>query len=376
MLHVQHLMGIGHQRRMAAIARALGANGAEVTYVSGGFAIQSLDVGAATVVQLPPARVRDARYETLLDEYDEPIDDAWRERRVRVLLDVFERSRPDTLIIESFPFARRMLSFELLPLLEAAHRRPARPLVLCSIRDILEPKTKPGRNREVVERLTRWFDGLLMHSDERITRLEDSFELAAGLSSLVHYTGYVIEKFDNTERRNAGEVLVSAGGGVVGEALLKTAADAQELMPRGTPRWRCMVGPNVPSEVFRDLKRRSNAGFVVERNRDDFPALLSRASLSVSQAGYNTVFEALSVGCRLVLVPYVEPGETEQTRRSELLASRGYACVVDPSKLSAASLADAVRRQLQQPAPNSSAIDFDGAENCVATINRLSENSR
>ncbi|MCA3266682.1 MAG: glycosyltransferase, partial [Azospirillum sp.] len=36
LIHVQHLLGTGHTRRMAAIAKALAARGHETTLASGG----------------------------------------------------------------------------------------------------------------------------------------------------------------------------------------------------------------------------------------------------------------------------------------------------------------------------------------------------
>ena len=56
LLYVQHLLGIGHQKRAATLTRALEAAGFAVTYVSGGFPVRGLDTGPADFVQLPPAR--------------------------------------------------------------------------------------------------------------------------------------------------------------------------------------------------------------------------------------------------------------------------------------------------------------------------------
>jgi predicted glycosyltransferase len=103
--------------------------------------------------------VRDADYATLLDENDNPVDDVWLSNRRAELLRVFERARPETLLVESFPFARRMFAFELLPVLSRARSSEYCKIVLCSIRDILEPKLKAGCNKEAIERLARWFDG-------------------------------------------------------------------------------------------------------------------------------------------------------------------------------------------------------------------------
>ena len=67
LFHVQHLMGIGHLRRTAALARAAAAAGADVVCVSGGYPVPDLELGDAELVQLPPARAQDLRYKTLLD---------------------------------------------------------------------------------------------------------------------------------------------------------------------------------------------------------------------------------------------------------------------------------------------------------------------
>ena len=62
--HVQHLLGIGHLRRAATLARALAAGGFDVLLVSGGAPLPGLALGAARFHQLPPLRAAD---ETLKD---------------------------------------------------------------------------------------------------------------------------------------------------------------------------------------------------------------------------------------------------------------------------------------------------------------------
>ena len=56
--HVQHLLGIGHIRRAAVLARTLAASGFDVLLVSGGAPLK-LDLGRARFHQLPPVRARD-----------------------------------------------------------------------------------------------------------------------------------------------------------------------------------------------------------------------------------------------------------------------------------------------------------------------------
>jgi predicted glycosyltransferase len=59
LFYVQHLLGIGHLKRAATLARGLAADGLEVTLVSGGFPVPELDTGGARFVQLDPVRATD-----------------------------------------------------------------------------------------------------------------------------------------------------------------------------------------------------------------------------------------------------------------------------------------------------------------------------
>ena len=85
MFYVQHLLGIGHQTRAAALTRAMRRRGLDVTYVSGGFEEISHDLGGADRIQLPPARTADATFTTLLDAAGQPTDGAWEARRRRAV---------------------------------------------------------------------------------------------------------------------------------------------------------------------------------------------------------------------------------------------------------------------------------------------------
>ena len=136
--------------------------------------------------------------------------------------------------------------------------------------------------------------------------------------------------------------MVSAGGGAVGAGLLRAVLAAKPRSRFGHLRWHVLAGTNIGAEAFARLQRDADPGTVVERARADFPALLSRALVSVSQAGYNTVLDVVRSGARPVLVPYAEHGETEQSTRAMRMHDLGLAVVVDGADVSPAALADAI----------------------------------
>jgi predicted glycosyltransferase len=135
-LYVQHLLGVGHLKRASVIARALARAGCEVTVASGGAAVPGFFSAEIRLLQLPPAS-SDAGFRTLLDERGQEVDEGWKARRRQRLLSAFEEVKPDCLLIELFPFGRRQMRFELVPLLEAASAAKPRPLIACSVRDLL-----------------------------------------------------------------------------------------------------------------------------------------------------------------------------------------------------------------------------------------------
>ena len=371
LIYVQHLLGIGHLKRAATLARACAEAGLEVTLVSGGRAVPGLDSGAARVLQLPPARTADESFRTLLDDSGTPVDAAWEARRRELLLASFAAARPNVLVLEMFPFGRRRLAFELMPLIEAAAATRPAVSIVCSVRDILVRKQKPGRDEHTAELIETWFDHVLVHGDPELVRLDRTFPLAPRIAGRIHYTGYLAEPAPargTATGAGDGEVIVSAGGGAVGARLLACALEARSQTTLDAAPWRLLAGANLDHDRFAALVERAPCGVTVERQRPDFPALLANCRLSISQAGYNTVASVVRAGVRSVLVPFAGGGENEQELRAELLRGRGAVQVVAESALEPRTLAAAVDAAAHGPPASAAGIDLSGAETSARLI--------
>ena len=362
--------------RVAQVARETAALGLDVTVLSGSGRL-GLDWGGAEVCEMPVARARDGSFKVLVDDADRPLDTAFHERRRALVLDVFERVQPHVVLIESYPFGRRAFRGELDPLIAAAQRRRPRVPVLVSIRDILVAKSNPARYAEIAERIRRDIDAVLVHGDPRLVRLEASFPAAATIADRIRYTGYVTDARSTeaeAERSGVGrgEILVSAGGGAVGGALLRAALAARPLTSACDRAWRLIAGPNLPQAEYDDLARKLSTGVTIERFRRDFQNLLWNCHASLSQAGYNTILDVLRTGARAVVVPFATGGETEQALRARILAERGLVQVVDAEALSGpdgpAMLARAIERAVASPAPRLGALNLDGARQAAAAV--------
>jgi predicted glycosyltransferase len=363
---VQHLLGIGHIKRTATLARAMAAAGLDVAIASGGLPVANLRLGGARLCQLPGVRAADLYFKDLRDQNDRPIDDAWRAGRKAALLALAEREAPDVVLTELFPFGRRQFAFELEPMLTAARARGA--LTVCSVRDILVAPPKPERLLEMLERVERLYDRILVHGDPSLVPFGETFPHTERLAGRLAYTGYAVEEATPAKGDDGrGEVIVSAGGGAVSEPLLRAAIAARPLCgPEGRSlAWRVLVGAGLGDPLLAALQALAAAspdsGLIVEPARPDFPGLLRRARLSVSQAGYNTVMDVLAAGIPGVVVPYAGGLESEQTLRAGRLAERGVLQVVSEADLSPQSLARAIDHALAVPRETLGTLRTDGA---------------
>ncbi len=370
LFYVQHLLGIGHLMRVRRIVLALRDNNFDVALVTGGMPVPGFDVPGVDHIELPPIAVSSTDFRTLVDTAGVAIDDAFKRNRCNVLLDGYQAFRPDIVILEAFPFGRRQVRFELLPLIDAIEESTPKPLLLASIRDILQKRIKPDRDAESARLVRTHFDKVLVHGDPLFATLETSFSHTADIEDFIVYTGMVsgpppaatAEQFD---------VVVSAGGGAVGATLVRASVEAsRQLKPIGS--WCVIAGPNFPEHEFVQIAGSAPPNVKVERFRTDFTALLANAQLSISQAGYNTVSDVLQAGCRSVLVPFTLGGETEQLARAQRLKELGMATLVTEDELSVGQLAASIQTALSQAPPSvPAAINADGANNTASILRDL-----
>lgn len=377
LFHVQHLLGIGHLRRAATLARHFAAAGHDTILTSGGMPVPGLDLGGARLVQLPPVRATDKRFKVLVDSDDAVIDEAFKQRRLAVLLDTLRQHRPDLLITELFPFGRRQLRFEMVPLVEAARALAHRPRIASSVRDILVRSPKPERVDEMIDLFGRYFDAVMVHGDPAFIPFARTFPRWREIEDRTFHTGYVIDGLPPAEastQSGRDEVLVSAGGGAVGASLLQAALAARPLSRLRDRRWRFLCGPSMPAAdvtALRALAQPAGDGVVIEPARRDFTTLLRNCTLSISQGGYNTMIETLSVADRAVIVPYAGGLETEQELRAELLAERGVFQMVPEAQLSPQALAAAIDGALDGPSIRTfPRIDASGIAKTLALVER------
>jgi predicted glycosyltransferase len=340
LLHCQHLLGIGHLVRSLELARAL-STAFDVTVLSGGRRPSGLAwPEGVDVLPLP------------------------EEGRCELVLDALARARPQVVLVELFPFGRKKLAPELVPLLEEA--RAGGAVTACSLRDILvRSRSDQAEHDERASRLANeLLDLVLVHADPSFARLEESFQPRTPLRVPVVYTGFVARP-SRPQRADSSRLVVSAGGGAFGGPLLEAALDALPSLRELGLAVELIAGPLADGW----LRASAKPGFEVLASVPDLPARLARARASVSQCGYNTAVELLQARVPALVVPFAAPGEDEQTNRAKRLASLGAVRMLDPAELDGPRLAREVESLLEFT-PTVAELDFDGA---FATTRTLQE---
>jgi predicted glycosyltransferase len=370
LFYVQHLQGVGHVFRAARIVRALAAEGFGIDVAYGGEPIDGFDIPGARIHYLPPVRAGGEVFNRLEDPQGNAVDDAYKARRRDMLLALFDRAAPDILITEAFPFGRRQMRFELLPLIERAKARPRPPLIIGSVRDILQENAKGYKDRETADLLKAHFDHVLVHADPKLVRLERTFPLTGEVAGKLLYTGIVAPEPSPASGRKF-DVVVSVGGGALGHRLLMASAAAKRLSVMRDARWLIVTGFKFSPEHKAELDGLIGGDVTVEAFLPDLQAILAGAQLSISRVGYNTIADIYRAGCRAIVVPLSDGIETEQITRAELLAARSLAEAVGHQDETPEAIAAAIDRAMARPAPDRSALDLEGARNSALILKRL-----
>ena len=361
-----HLSGTGHLVRTLALARAVAAAGAEALVISGGRALGHVDAAGIRLVQLPPVMVRDFDFSTLLTPEGAPADAAWMAERRAGLEKAVADFLPDVLVTETFPLGRRMLAAEFEAAIAAT--RAARPgaAILASVRDVPEPPGSPERVEAAAARLRRDYDALLVHGDRAFLPLSAAWPLPEDLAPRICHTGYVASEAAPAAQHSA-TVLVSGGGGPLGDRLMGLAAEAaaEAAGEPGRP-WHLLTGSEALARAL--AARHARANLAIEPARPDYRRLLSGAAVSVSLAGYNTFTDLAACDTPAVLVPFDEHGEREQVIRAGRLEGRAGFTVLRMAELTPARLAGAVERAAAGPRRPALGIDLDGARRAANII--------
>lgn len=363
-------IGLGHMRRNSAIAREL------VKRVPGMSVLMLVGCPAGMVfephpgidyVKLPSlSKLGRGAYQAGSLRIDAQTT---RDMRMRIIEGVISSIQPDVFLVDHEPSGAMD---ELVPVLETLRRRSSVRAVL-GLRDILD---EPDRTRALwsehgTERLiAEAYDHVLVYGDEGFFPSIEAYGLAALKPGNVSACGIVTAAQPRRrliQNRKPQRVLVSGGGGRDAFPLISAAIAAMGIVPeRKRPQMSVITGPLMDLELQTEAMR-LGAKFDVEvlKTVANLPSLMARADLLITMTGYNSINEALAVGCPIVTVPRLGPS-AEQRLRAEALEQAGLAHYLRREDLSAENVAKLL---LTAPVISSAArLNTDGVRNAAKVI--------
>jgi len=374
--------GVGHVRRSSRILRALAGKapdsalllitGSPATYLLRDLPANADTIKIPTIVTSGTEGTRPPILNIGLADLT-----SLRSELTRRALEVFE---PDVFLVDNFPLGTRS---ELLPALRELRHRPTRTVL--GLRDVVDPPEKVRRDWErdgIHGIIERYYDKVLVYGVPELLDAVSAYGLSEAVGRRVSYCGYVTDSEPSPPdasavRKNHGIgdnfFLATVGGGGDGRPLLEAFLDALPEFPGQNALVVTgeFMSPDDRAAVVSAAA--ANPDVTVRQHIADLPAVMSAADLVVAMGGYNTSAEIMATGVRSVLVPRTwrsgEHGtrgktgaDAEQEVRAEGLARLGLVTTIAGGQLTPLSLAEAMKRALDRPRPDSNArLALDGA---------------
>jgi predicted glycosyltransferase len=364
LLYCQHSLGLGHFYRSLTLAEAL-AEQFDVCFFNGG--------PVPGLARLPES-IRFIHLFPLRMEEDGSLSGdgdvaAIMEARREAMLRVAAEGPVAALVIELYPFGRKKFAPEIDPLIENVRGQDGK--IVCSVRDVLvNARLDQARHdQRAADTLNRQFDAVLVHSDDRIFKLDESFRPERPLTIMVHHTGFVTRSVRRDPSARGTDTLVTAGGGIVGHAIYRAAVDAQRLLwERKGWGMTIVAGPLLPDDQWQVLRAQAQdvRGLLLVREVPTMAPLLAQAGRVVSQSGYNSALEIVQHGLPTLFVPFARGQESEQTTRARHFEQLGLSDWMPENELCGATLAGRLL-ELQRPAPTAS-LNINGASRSAQMI--------
>jgi len=358
LMYSHDTFGLGHLRRARTIANSIAGtfDEASITIVSGSPLGQVYSYSDAVhVVQIPPVRKQgdglyaaangNATIEAVISARQAAIDA------------VCDEVNPDLMIVDKEPLG---LQREMLPALVEHKRRGARTVLgLREVLDTPERLRSEWQRKGVFGHLEDLYDELWVYGPASFYDPLQGIDLPGAVPERVFHTGFLrrdvpeVERSTLPENSSGSTILVTAGGGGDGHALMDAAIAASKVPAMRRHRFSVVLGPFM-SDADKARIRDAGAGLGhvdMLEFRSDHEVLVRDADLVLGMCGYNTFCEILSFNRRALFVPRVQP-RLEQAIRAERAAELGWAGLIWETEIEDAEwFAAAIDGALQAPPP-------------------------
>jgi len=371
LIYSHDTFGLGHLRRCLTIAHALVERHKDlsVLILSGSPIVGSFDFRTRVdFVRVPGViKLRNGEYTALNLHMD--IEEILH-MRASLIRHTAQAFRPDLFIVDKEPLGLRGEVKETLEDLKAQ----GVPLVL-GLRDVMDepallaPEWERKRVQPALEHL---YDELWVYGLPQVCDPLEGIDLPPSVRRKMVYTGYLQRTAPpplptTPDIPEDPFILVTAGGGGDGEALIDWVLRAYEHDPGIPYRAVLVLGPFMQSDRQAELMARAAALPGVEATTFEtrLESLMQAAVGVVAMGGYNTFCEILSFDKKALIVPRVTPRREQYIRASRAQELGLVAMLPDDDVRRPHDMATALRQLPQQAPPSSVVVPglLDGLDN-------------
>ncbi|WP_370400242.1 glycosyltransferase family protein [Sulfitobacter sp. JB4-11] len=378
MFYSHDTFGLGHLRRSRALATAITADDEKCSSliltgspVAGRFAFPP----RVDHIRLPGVtKLPDGSYasKTLAMGIDDTTS-----LRAGLIQSAVERFDPDLLIVDKEPTGFRG---ELLPTLEYVRMR-GRTRAVLGLRDVLdEPEALSAEwdRKGALTAMEKYYDEIWVYGVQDVYDPTEGLNVNEATRARMYWTGYLRRSVtDVVETPDSPYILVTAGGGGDGAAMVSLVLDAYEADPTLGPNAVLIYGPFLSAEVREgfDARVAKLGGRVTALGFDSrIEGLFEGAEGVICMGGYNTFCEVLSFDKPAVIVPRTKP-RLEQWIRASRAEQLGLVRMLDETRdgMTPQSMIGAIRALKDQPSPSQAGADgyLDGLDVVVERARAL-----
>ncbi len=269
------------------------------------------------------------------------------------------------IVVEFYPFGRRKFKHEIRELVKLVTTNSGDIPVFSQVREILVPTDEEGEH-EILTIINREIHSVLVRGDPNVVKFDDTFRLTPKLGDRLFYGGYISppcpEQHPDAKREN--RIVVSQGGGNVGQQLLLAAIQTAPFLPD----YKFTIATGASSSTtdtayLQSLIRSDNIEVVPFL--PDFRKHLQSSALSINMGGDNTLLDMIATRTPSLAFPY--PGNSEQALRIDKLAKLGWVTAITEPDLSPQALKQHILSALNKPYPTTP-INLNGAQNISQKI--------
>ena len=305
-------------------------------------------------------------------------------RREALILESIKRYRPDVFLVDHAPAG---MKGELLAALAFIRKEMLATRCVLGLRDILdsaEVVRDLWREQDIYQLLEKSYDHILVYGSRQLFDVVREYQFPKAVAAKTSYCGYITRNRSDIQasglrqavsRSGRPVILVTAGGGGDGYALMDGYLRALNEIAHGTAQSILVLGPLMPNEERQALEQAAaqQPDVQIIPYTTELAALIGSADLVVSMCGYNTTAEILAAKKPAILVPRAAP-RAEQRLRATLLSNLGLVWVLQPEKNWVARLAELIQAALagaRPPRDKWNAVDLGGVHRVGDALGKL-----